>query len=50
MEKQKKIYAASDLALNGAKPSFSEPIHVGRPNMGDRDAFIKHVNDIFDRR
>lgn len=50
MEKQKKISAASDLALNGAKPSFSEPIHVGRPNMGDRDAFIKHVNDIFDRR
>lgn len=50
MEKQKKISAASDLALNGAKPSFSEPIHVGRPNIGDRDVFIKHVNDIFDRR
>jgi hypothetical protein len=50
MEKRKKISAASDLALNGAKPSFSELIHVGRPNMGDRDVFIKHVNDIFDRR
>lgn len=50
MEKQKKISTASDLALNGAKPSFNEPIHVGRPNMGDRVAFIKHVNDIFDRR
>lgn len=50
MEKQKKISTASDLALNGAKPTFSDPIHVGRPNMGDRDTFVKHVNDIFDRR
>lgn len=50
MKKKKIISSASDLALNGAKPSFIEPIHVGRPNMGDREAFIKHVKDIFDRR
>lgn len=50
MEKKQKIASASDLALNGAQPSFSKPIHVGRPNIGDREAFIKLVNEIFDRR
>lgn len=50
MKKQKKISSASDLALHGAIPSFREPIHVGRPNIGDREAFIKHVKNIFDSR
>lgn len=50
MEKFKIIRSASDLAMNGAKPAFSEPIHVGRPNIGNREAFSKYVNDIFDRR
>lgn len=46
----KKIRSTSDLAVNGATPSFYEPIHVGRPNIGNREGFIKHVNSIFDRR
>ena len=50
MEKFKKIRSASDLALNGAEPAFGEPIHVGRPNIGNREAFIKLANEIFDRR
>lgn len=29
---------------------FAETIHVGRPNIGDRDAFLKLVGEMFDRR
>lgn len=50
MTKAKKIRSVSDLAVNGAAPAFQEPIHVGRPNIGSREAFMQHVNDIFDRR
>jgi len=44
------IKQPSDLAINGAKPAFSEPLHVGRPNIGDRTAFTQRVNDMLDRR
>ncbi len=30
--------------------SFAEPIHVGRPNIGDREAFLKLAGEMFDRR
>jgi len=30
-------------------PAFAEPLHVGRPNMGSREAFLTYVNEIFDR-
>lgn len=46
----KPIRDKSDLAVNGATPAFEELLHVGRPNMGDREAFLRYVNDIFDRR
>jgi len=46
----KPIRNKSDLAVNGAAPAFEELLHVGRPNMGDREAFLGYVNDIFDRR
>ena len=39
-----------DLALFGGPALFAEPLHVGRPNMGDRDRFIARLNDVFDRR
>jgi dTDP-4-amino-4,6-dideoxygalactose transaminase len=29
---------------------FPETIHVGRPNIGDREAFLKLVGEMFDRR
>jgi dTDP-4-amino-4,6-dideoxygalactose transaminase len=38
------------LALLGGKPAFSQPLHVGRPNLGDREAFLSRVNGIFDSR
>ena len=44
------IKSAQDLALNGVRPAFAEPLHVGRPNIGDRERFLEHVNAIFDRR
>ena len=46
----KPIKSAQDLAINGAKPAFSHPLHVGRPNIGNREAFLKYVEEIFDRR
>jgi dTDP-4-amino-4,6-dideoxygalactose transaminase len=40
----------NDLAFFGGKPAFEEALHVGRPNIGHRDAFLARVNDILDRR
>lgn len=49
MSKQQ-INTIADLAINGASPAFDMPIHVGRPNIGSRDDFLKYVNEIFDQR
>ncbi|GAB3729405.1 aminotransferase class I/II-fold pyridoxal phosphate-dependent enzyme [Luteimonas pelagia] len=46
----KRIQGASDLAINGAPPAFDELLHVGRPNMGDREAFLRLAGEIHDRR
>lgn len=46
----KAIRSPADLAINGAPPAFSEPLHVGRPNIGGRDAFIRRVGEILDRQ
>lgn len=46
----KDITTAKNLAINGAKPAFREPLHVGRPNIGNREAFLKYAEEIFDRR
>ena len=37
-------------ALFGGAPAFAEPLHVGRPNLGNREGFLRRVNDLFDRR
>ncbi len=42
--------AASDLAILGGPPAFREPLHVGRPNIGDRHRFLERVNEVLDRR
>jgi dTDP-4-amino-4,6-dideoxygalactose transaminase len=39
-----------DLAIFGGTPVFKEKLHVGRPNIGNRDRFLTRVNDILDRR
>lgn len=31
-------------------PAFDRPLHVGGPNIGDRDRFLSRVTDILDRR
>lgn len=46
----KTIKTFHDLAINGAPPAFKEALHVGRPNIGERDVFLQYVEDIFDRR
>ncbi|MBU1215149.1 MAG: DegT/DnrJ/EryC1/StrS family aminotransferase [Gammaproteobacteria bacterium] len=46
----KPINAQADLAINGATPAFEQPLHVGRPNIGNREAFLKYAEEIFDRR
>lgn len=46
----KKIETSQDLAINGAIPAFEEQLHVGRPNIGERDVFLKYAEEMFDRR
>src|SRR5690348_16204659 len=48
--RMKPLRTLQDLAVNGAPPAFEQPLHVGRPNIGNREAFIKYVDDIFNRR
>lgn len=43
-------YSQKKILLGAEQPAFSEPLHVGRPNMGSREAFLTYVNEIFDRR
>lgn len=39
-----------DLAIFGGSPSFQEPLHVGRPNFGDRRRLLERINDMLDRK
>jgi dTDP-4-amino-4,6-dideoxygalactose transaminase len=39
-----------DLALFGGQPSFAEPLHVGRPNLGNRARLLERINGVLDRR
>jgi len=39
-----------DLAIFGGPSAFSDELHVGRPNVGQREAFLERVNDLLDRR
>lgn len=44
----KVISSKADLAVNGARAAFSEPLHVGRPSIGGRDAFLARLSRILD--
>src|SRR5690606_2794706 len=46
----KHIRGPADLAINGALPAFSEPLHVGRPYMGNREEFLRLAERICERR
>jgi dTDP-4-amino-4,6-dideoxygalactose transaminase len=37
------------LAILGGPPAFDRPLHVGRPNIGDRDLFLRLMEGVFDR-
>jgi dTDP-4-amino-4,6-dideoxygalactose transaminase len=39
-----------DLALFEGTPAFAEPLHVGRPNIGNRDRLLDRINDMLDRK
>lgn len=45
----KPIRTQADLAIHGAPPAFAEPLHVGRPNLGDREALLRYTAEIYDR-
>jgi dTDP-4-amino-4,6-dideoxygalactose transaminase len=40
----------SDLEIFGGRPAFVEKLHVGRPNIGNRQRFAERVNDILDSK
>jgi dTDP-4-amino-4,6-dideoxygalactose transaminase len=40
----------SELAVFGGSPAFKELLHVGRPNIGNREQFLSRVNNMFDQR
>ncbi len=39
-----------DLAILGGPPAFAEKLHVGRPNVGDRQRLLKRINDVLDSK
>jgi len=43
------IQQSTELAVLGGTPAFEAPLHVGRPNMGDRARFMERVEDLLDR-
>jgi dTDP-4-amino-4,6-dideoxygalactose transaminase len=40
----------SRLAIFGGVPSFSEKLHVGRPNIGNQEQLLARLSDILNRR
>lgn len=40
----------SDLAIFGGEKAFAKPLHVGRPNIGDRKELYRRLDDILDRK
>jgi dTDP-4-amino-4,6-dideoxygalactose transaminase len=39
-----------DLAVAGATPLFKDPLHVGRPNIGNREVLMARIGEVLDRR
>ena len=46
----RELTAVDSFAIFGGAPSFAAPLHVGRPNIGDRDKLMERINDMLDRR
>ncbi|HEY7533870.1 MAG TPA: aminotransferase class I/II-fold pyridoxal phosphate-dependent enzyme [Nitrospiraceae bacterium] len=45
-----RLQDVEQLAVFGITPAFAEPLHVGRPNIGNRGKLLERINDILDRR
>lgn len=45
-----KVSERPQLAIFGAEPTFNELLHVGRPNVGDRQRLLERIQDVVDRR
>lgn len=45
---RKLLQGPADLAINGAPPAFAEPLHVGRPNVADRDVYVAKIEAMLD--
>ena len=43
------VTSLQSLAIFGGPPAFAEPLHVGRPNLGDRERLMGRIEDILDR-
>ena len=41
---------ARNFAIFGGKPTFDEPLHVGSPNVGNREQLLRRLVEILDRR
>jgi dTDP-4-amino-4,6-dideoxygalactose transaminase len=41
-------HSQPSLAIFSGHPAFDKPLHVGRPNIGDRSRFLERVDDILD--
>lgn len=39
-----------DLAIFGGTPAFEDKLHVGRPNIGNRQHLMERINDMLERR
>ena len=48
MQPQKTVRSVDDLAVHGAPPLFAEPLHVGRPNIGDHARFLQRAAEVLD--
>lgn len=40
----------SELAVFGGTPAFDDTLHVGRPNVGNREKLLERINEMLDRR
>jgi dTDP-4-amino-4,6-dideoxygalactose transaminase len=39
-----------DLAITGAAPAFGDPLHVGRPNVGNQERLMRRIQEVIESR
>jgi dTDP-4-amino-4,6-dideoxygalactose transaminase len=43
-------FKPDELAILGGTPAFNEKLHVGRPNIGNRERLLSRINEVLDRK